>query len=68
MMKFYFFHSKLRKQLFAKDVIAKSFLRGGQMFQTTCNSFKICSTHFSRGDEKFCGEVLQLRACVHIAL
>jgi len=32
---------------------AKSFPRGGQIFWTMSNIFKICPTHFSRGGEKF---------------
>jgi len=32
---------------------AKSFPRGAQLFLTMSNNFKLCSTHFSRGDKKF---------------
>jgi len=32
---------------------AKSFLRGAHIFCTVSNSFKLCPTHFSRGEEKF---------------
>jgi len=34
---------------------AKSFPRGAQLFLTMSNNFKLCSTHFSRGDKKILG-------------
>jgi len=33
--------------------VAKSFLRGAQIFQTMSNDFQLCPTDFSRGGEKF---------------
>jgi len=36
----------------------KSFLRGGYIFETMSNSFKICPKHFSRGAENFLGGLL----------
>ena len=34
---------------------AKCALRGGQIFSTMANSFKLCPTHFSRGANIFAG-------------
>ena len=35
--------------------MAKSFLRGAQVFVTMSSSFQLCPTDFSRGDENFAG-------------
>ena len=37
--------------------MAKSFLRGAQIFQTVSNSLQLCPTKFSMEGEKFCREV-----------
>jgi len=42
-----------RNQLWTPGV-AKNILKGAQVFSTTSNSFKLCPTRFSRGEEKFC--------------
>jgi len=46
-------HHQARNQLETPGV-AKSFLRGAQIFQTMSNSFQLCPTDFSRGGEEFC--------------
>ena len=54
-------HSQARNQLGnGAPGGAKCFLRGAQIFKTMCNSFKLFSIHFSRG-QKFCrGTLLPL--------
>jgi len=34
--------------------VAKSFLRGAQLFKNMSNSFQLCPTDFSRGGTNFC--------------
>jgi len=46
-------HVQARNQLGTPGV-AKSFLRGAQLFKTMSNNFQLCPTHFSWGGEQFC--------------
>jgi len=46
-------HSQTRNHLGTPGV-AKSFLRGDQIFQTMSNSFQLCPTDFCRGDGEVC--------------
>ena len=49
---------------------AKSIFRGAQIFLTMSNNFKLCPTHFSRGDENFSKGASPpwLRACLTLTI